>query len=206
MKAETEGALDFMPNGRLWRQCGARLRDQLPKIEFSSLVSTPMLKALPLTSESASDRANVLRVFNEASSYTQLVESRSPCAEDVDDFFFSRPMEADVEQKAVFGFYIDMDMVGCTDIIRSYPTDDCFWIGLLLFSEARQGRGHGKAALGLLIEMARGWGYREAQLAVISSNLRAYAFWQREGFTEVRRASNPKFSGDLIVMQRTVYE
>lgn len=177
----------------------------LPKIEFSPPSSTAMLKALPLTSELASDRANVLRVFSEASSYTQLVENRSPCTEDVDDFFFGRPTGVDVEQKAVFGFYVDLDMVGCADIIRSYPTNDCFWIGLLLLSEAHQGRGLGKSALRLLIEMARGWGCREAQLAVISTNSRAYAFWQREGFTEVRRANSPKFSVDLIVMQRKVY-
>ncbi|SAJ97408.1 N-acetyltransferase GCN5 [Burkholderia multivorans] len=164
-----------------------------------------MLKAHPLISELATDRANVLRVFHEASSYTQLVEGRSPGMEDVEDFFFGKPTGADVAQKAVFGFYIGLDMVGCADVIRSYPTDECIWIGLLLFSEAHQGRGHGKAALDLLIKMAHGWGCREAQLAVISTNSRAHTFWQREGFTEIRRASNPKFSGDLIVMKRTFY-
>ncbi|NTX29931.1 GNAT family N-acetyltransferase [Burkholderia pyrrocinia] len=95
-------------------------------------------------------------------------------------------------------------MIGCADVIRSYPTGDCIWIGLLLFAEAAQGRGHGKAALTLLVEMAREWGYRTAQLAVVSTNLRAHAFWQREGFTELRRASNPKFTGDLVVMQRPI--
>lgn len=163
-----------------------------------------MLTARPLTGESASDRANVLRVFLEAPSYAQLVEGRSPSADDVDDFFSGKPAGIDPAHKSVFGFFLEHDMIGCADVIRSYPTGDCIWIGLLLFAEAAQGRGHGKAALTLLVEMAREWGYRTAQLAVVSTNLRAHAFWQREGFTELRRASNPKFTGDLVVMQRPI--
>ncbi|WP_175885223.1 GNAT family N-acetyltransferase [Burkholderia sp. BCC0044] len=163
-----------------------------------------MLTVLPLTSESASDWANVLRVFTEAPSYAELVEGRSPSTEDVDDFFFGKPVGTNAAQKSVFGFFIEREMIGCADVIRSYPTDDCIWIGLMLFTEADQGRGFGKTALNLLIEMAGEWGYRAAQLAVVSTNPRAYAFWQREGFEEIRRASSPRFTGDLIVMQRPI--
>lgn len=74
----------------------------------------------------------------------------------------------------------------------------------MLFSETHQGRGYGKAGLRLLVEMARAWGHRTAQLAVVSTNPRAHAFWQREGFEEIRRASSPRFTGDLIVMQRAI--
>jgi RimJ/RimL family protein N-acetyltransferase len=102
-----------------------------------------MLTALPLTSESARDCANVLRVFMEAPSYTELVEGRSPSTEDVDDFFFGRPVGKDAAYKSVFGFFVGRDMIGCADVVRSYPADDCVWIGLMLFSEAHHGRGYG---------------------------------------------------------------
>jgi GNAT superfamily N-acetyltransferase len=155
------------------------------RIEFLISHEYPMLTALPLISESASDCANILRVFIEAPSYTELVEGRSPSTEDVTDFFFGKPAGTDAAQKSVFGFF-------------------AIWIGLMLLTEADQGRGFGKAALKLLIEMAGDWGYRAAQLAVVSTNPRAYAFWQREGFEEIRRASSPRFTGDLIVMQRPI--
>ncbi|MCA7915706.1 GNAT family N-acetyltransferase [Burkholderia contaminans] len=145
-----------------------------------------------------------MRVFIGAPSYAELVEGRSPSAEDVDDFFFGKPAGTNAAQKTVFGFFVEQEMIGCADVIRSYPTDDCIWIGLMLLTEANQGRGYGKAALKLLIEMAGRWGYRAAQLAVVSTNSRAYAFWQREGFKEIRRASNPRFTGNLIVMQRPI--
>lgn len=118
--------------------------------------------------------------------------------------FFGKPVGTDAAQKSVFGFFAGRDMIGCADVIRSYPTDDCIWIGLMLVTEANQGRGYGKAALNLLIEMAIEWSYRTAQLAVVSTNPRAYAFWQREGFEEIRRATSPRFNGDLIVMQRLI--
>ncbi|MCA8097877.1 GNAT family N-acetyltransferase [Burkholderia contaminans] len=174
------------------------------RIEFFVSLEYPMLTARPLVSESASDRANVLRVFIEAPSYTALVKGRSPAKEDVDDFFFGKPVSANAAQKSVFGFFVEREMIGCADVIRSYPTDDCIWIGLMLLTEANQGRGYGKAALRLLIEMASECGYRSIQLAVVSTNPRASAFWQREGFEEIRRASSPEFTGDLIVMQRSI--
>ncbi|WP_167336044.1 GNAT family N-acetyltransferase [Paraburkholderia bannensis] len=163
-----------------------------------------MLTARPLSSESDSDRANVLRVFIEAPSYTELVEGRSPSAEDVDDFFYGKPTGKAQGDKRVFGFYVGPDMPGCADVIRAYPTDDCIWIGLLLFSDPHQGQGYGKAALALLDNMAREWGFRRSQLAVVSTNPRALAFWQREGFKEIRRATNQRFPGELIVMERPI--
>ncbi|MBN3834679.1 GNAT family N-acetyltransferase [Burkholderia sp. Ac-20344] len=196
--------LDFPPSGRSRNGAMHHCRMSRLRIEFSISLKYPMLTARPLVSESASDRANVLRVFIEAPSYTELVAGRSPSPEDVNDFFFGKPVGTDAAQKSVFGFFVEREMIGCADVIRSYPTDDCIWIGLMLLTEANQGRGHGKAALRLLIEMADEWGYRAAQLAVVSTHPRAYAFWQREGYEEIRRASSPEFTGDLIVMQRSI--
>ncbi|MDN7591452.1 GNAT family N-acetyltransferase [Burkholderia seminalis] len=163
-----------------------------------------MLTIRPLSSDSDSDYANVSRVFIEAASYTRLVEGRSPSKEDVDDFFYGKPAGKDGENKSVFGLYIGPDMVGCADVIRAYPTDDCVWIGLLLFSDKHRSRGYGKTALALLDALAREWGFRRAQLAVVSTNPRALAFWQREGFEEIRRANNSRFLGELIVMERPI--
>jgi len=163
-----------------------------------------MLTIRPLTRESHDDRANVLRIFLESPAYTELVEGRSPSAEDVEDFFFGKPDAKDAADKSVFGFYVGPEMVGCADVIRAYPTDDCAWIGLLFFSEAHQHRGYGTAALALINAMVREWGYRRMQLAAISTNPRGLAFWQREGFEEIRRTTNQRFIGDVIVMERAV--
>ncbi|WP_186308704.1 GNAT family N-acetyltransferase [Paraburkholderia sp. BCC1885] len=163
-----------------------------------------MIDIRPLTSESHVDRADALRIFMEAPSYVELHESRSPSEADVDDLFFGAPPKTDISQKSVFGCYVGPDMVGCIDLIRSYPTSDCAWIGLLLFSELHRNRGYGKAALASVMALALEWDCSRIQLATLSTNLRGIAFWQREGFTELRRAHNPRFPAELIVMERRI--
>ncbi|MDF3832878.1 GNAT family N-acetyltransferase [Cupriavidus basilensis] len=163
-----------------------------------------MLTIRTLTPDSASDAAQVLRVFMEAPSYSHLVEGRAPSNADVDDFFNSMPAGKEAADKFTIGLCVGTDMVGCADVIRAYPTSDCAFIGLLIFSEAHQSRGYGRTALRLIEEMTRGWGCTMIRLAVISTNPRAFAFWQREGFDILYRTSNPRFTGDVIVMARAI--
>jgi GNAT superfamily N-acetyltransferase len=140
----------------------------------------------------------------EAPSYTHLVEGRPPSEADVDDFFEGMPPGKEATDKFTVGFCVGTDMVGCADVIRAHPANDCAFIGLLLFSEAHQSRGYGKTALSLIDEMARGWSCSKLQLAAISTNPRAFAFWQREGFEVLYRTNNPRFIGDVVVMERAI--
>lgn len=163
-----------------------------------------MLTLRPLSNESPDDRANVLRVFSEASSYTELVSGRAPCADDVDDFFFGKPESKSAADKSGFGLFLGETMIGCADVIRGYPTDDDVWIGLLVIAEAYQGQRYGTVALEALTEMASEWGHRNIQLAVVATNPRAHAFWEREGFEEIRRTANAKFTGEIVVLRRRI--
>ncbi|CAG9236450.1 hypothetical protein BGLA2_710001 [Burkholderia gladioli] len=38
----------------------------------------------------------------------------------------------------------------------------------------------------------------------MSSHPRAVAFWQREGFALCSRVSQPRFTGELLVMERAI--
>lgn len=163
-----------------------------------------MISVRSLSSESQSDRANALRIFLEAPSYVELHECRPPSEEDVEDLFYGVPPKTDIRKKSVLGFYIGPDMIGCADVIRSYPTTDCAWIGLLLFSELHRGRGYGRAALTSVIALARKWDCNRIRLATLSTNLHGVAFWRREGFNELHRASYPRFPAELIVMERPI--
>lgn len=162
------------------------------------------LTLCPLVPDSANDAAQVWRIFSAAPSYSQLVEGRPPSHADVEDFFHGMPAGKGASDKFSIGLHAGTGMVGCADVIRGHPDRDCAFLGLLLVSEAHQGRGYGRTALRLIEAMARGWGCTRLQLAVISTNPRALAFWQREGFGIVDRRSNPRFTGDVIVMERTV--
>lgn len=163
-----------------------------------------MLTLLPLAKASPGDYSSVLRIFQESPSYVALHEGRAPSEADVEDFLDGKPDSKDASDKAVYGLHVDGDMIGCADVIRAFPRDDCAWIGLLLFSERHRGRGHGTRALALIDAMARGWGCGSIQIATLATNLRGHAFWLREGFRERSRASNPRFPAELIVMERAI--
>ncbi|MGI4857568.1 MAG: GNAT family N-acetyltransferase [Janthinobacterium lividum] len=163
-----------------------------------------MITLRPLTTHSIDDRAGILRIFLETSAYTELVAGRAPSEQDVDDFFDGKPEGKDLADKVVFGFYAGPDMIGCADVIRAYPTDDCAFIGLLLFAEASHNQGYGRTALAMIDAMAGAWGYQKLRMAVVSKNLRALAFWQREGFAMLYTKTNPRFLGTVTVMERVV--
>ena len=87
------------------------------------------------------------------------------------------------------------------DLVRGYPTETTAYIGLLLFSESHQGRGLGAQVLAYVRSLAQSWGCRHLRIAVISTNVRAFGFWQREGFEEIEKAKNSRFIGESVVME-----
>lgn len=164
---------------------------------------TSVITIRTLTRGSSVDVSNVRRIFTAAPSYSQIVEGRPPSDADVDAFFDGLPPGKNASDKFSFGLFLGTDMIGCADVIRAYPTDDRAFIGLLLLSESHQGRGYGKACFTLLTRLARDWNCEAIRLGVVSTNSRALAFWQREGFEVVERKENPRFTGDIAVMERS---
>ena len=160
-----------------------------------------MVLMRPIRRDSAENYADVFRILNETPSYTELIEGRLPIREDVDDFFVGVPPDKSLEDKSTFGFFSGFEMVGCAETMRSYPTSASVWIGLLLITQSRQGQGLGKEALALLIEEISNWGYVQLQIGVVSTNHGGYNFWRRNGFKDLRRVVNNRFTGEMIVME-----
>lgn len=144
------------------------------------------------------DEAAVLRLFLAAPAYTLAVEGRAPCRDDVDDFFDGMPPGKGATDKFMLGFELGAETIGCADLIRAHPGPDGAFLGLLLFDQAHQGH----VALSLIETLARDWGATRLRLAAVSTHPRALAFWQREGFALRSRVSQPRFTGELLVIER----
>jgi RimJ/RimL family protein N-acetyltransferase len=182
----------------------SKLVHQKDKIVSHTLTYFKMITVRLLSKESQSDRADVLRVFLEAPSYIELPEDHPLSESDVENLFHDMPPEIEVAKKSVLGFYAGSNIVGCAEVIRSYPDDDSTWIGLFLFSEMYRGRGYGKEALELVIALACRWDCGRLQLAHLSTNLRGDVFLKREGFKEVRRFTSSKYPAEMIIMERSI--
>ena len=73
------------------------------------------------------------------------------------------------------------------DLIRGYPEPLTAFLGLLLLTEPFQGYGYGPQVLAALETLARRWDARKLRLAVLPDNLRAEAFWRRQGFNTIEQ-------------------
>ena len=163
-----------------------------------------MLLMRSISQKSPENCEDVFRILKETAAYTELSEGRLPNREDVDDFFAGMPPDKDFTDKSTFGFFVGPEMVGIAETMRSYPTPDSVWIGLLLITQSRQGTGLGKEALALLTETVSGWGHVKLQIGVVSTNHAGHSFWKRSGFRELRRVVSSRFAGEIIMMERSL--
>ena len=160
------------------------------------------LRVRELRADVDADVAALQRVLEAAPGYSLAVEGKLPGPDDAREVFADHPPGRTAADKVVLGFSDASGLVGCAEVLRGYPEPGIAWIGLLLFAEAALGRGFGPAALERVAEQAAAWGCAGLQLGVIETNPRAVAFWQREGFVEIRRKAVPGFLGEAIVMNR----
>jgi len=72
-------------------------------------------------------------------------------------------------------------------ILRGYPADDIWWIGLLVVSPELRGEGLGRELLTHVCDAAVAALVPELQLAVSVNNSRAEKFWRGAGFVDTGR-------------------
>lgn len=76
---------------------------------------------------------------------------------------------------------------GVLEIVRGYREAGDWWLGLLLLAPSARAKGRGAAAVAELFEWLRPLGAKRVLLAVAEQNEAALRFWQRHGFTVVKR-------------------
>ena len=126
----------------------------------------------------------------------------SPAGREAEATFLDLPPGKGPEDKVVLGFFEAEALVGCAEILRSYPDPSTAYLGLLLVSQAHQGRGLGRRILDRVDDLAAAWGCEWIRLAVISTNGKARRFWLRQGFQELTRKPYPGATGPALVLQR----
>ena len=100
-------------------------------------------------------------------------------------------------------------MVGCADVIRSYPTQDTAQLGLFLIAEPYQNSGIGKAAYDQLETIIQSWsGSNRVRLGVIRANDIVIPFWQNSGFVEtgeIKPYQYDKVESEAIVFEKPLH-
>ncbi|SDC19162.1 GNAT family N-acetyltransferase [Acinetobacter boissieri] len=157
-----------------------------------------------LFAEKSTDIAQLQSVYNASTDYFQIVLGHLPNNDATHQDLLAVPQGCSLDAKFFYGIYEKTQMIGCIDLIRGYPNENTIFIGLLLFITTRQGLGYGPQSLEFIIQQAIQWNCHQLRIAVVASNVKALAFWLREGFIEIYRKESEKFVAPIVVMERVI--
>ncbi len=150
-------------------------------------VAGKRFRAEPLTPDEA---PAVQQLLEACADYCQMVLGRNPLPGDAEALYLMGPEAGRAAgDKLLYGIRPAEGggLIGLLDVFRNYPEPGIWYVGLLLFHPAKRSGGIGREVLESVAAAARDAGARELQLNVVAQNIKAFAFWSRNGFAETRR-------------------
>ena len=154
-----------------------------------------------LSPESAPDILACQTVLEQAPDYYLTIQGKLPDPDAARRDLLEIPPGKSLRDKHSFLIFNPLKPAGVMDIVQGYPSGEIAFIGLLLFTEGNQSKGYGREALNFAKSLARSWNCSHIHISVISTNIRAQSFWQREGFGEIGRKQNHRFLGESVIME-----
>jgi len=139
-----------------------------------------MIRAL----DPKADLAQVGQFYADAPDYWELAEGQTPGAAKAADFFTDGPPGCDPALSYRLGFFLDGRLSGLAELSFGFPDPDDAYLGFMMLGPWARGAGHGRSFLADVADRAVGRGATEMFLAVMASNPRGRAFWEREGFVD----------------------
>jgi RimJ/RimL family protein N-acetyltransferase len=126
------------------------------------------------------------RLLETAPNYERLVSGTVVSPSAGEEFFDDLPPGKTIDDKVTFIARSEEQDVGAIEVVRGWREAGYAHIGLLLIDERFHGRGVGSASMQAL-ERWVGSTWPEAhtlRIGVIETNVAAFRFWQKLGFTD----------------------
>lgn len=93
------------------------------------------------------------------------------------------------ENRFLFGVYFNHKMIGCLDMIKSYPDDKTVTLALLLISDDVQGAGLGSEAFKEAESMIKEWkDFTRLRLEMVRTLDQVMPFWRKMGFRKTNES------------------
>lgn len=146
----------------------------------------------------AGDEDALQALLERCGDYFELVEEREPGPGAAGELLRTRPPGTDPGDKIVLVLTGD-SLDGVVDVIRDWPVEGTWLVGLLLLDPALRGRGIGAEVVAALDRWAAGEGAQRLRVAVVHGNARALRFWRGLSFEEV-----PPLGPDAVALERPV--
>jgi GNAT superfamily N-acetyltransferase len=128
--------------------------------------------------------------------YYHLLNSGDPDETAAQSLLEDCPSGRKSADKTVIGIVsAEQRLVGVLDAIREYPSDGCWWVGLLLLEPLERNRGVGQRFYQAFEQWISQFGAKHIYIGVVEENMNALRFWQSVGY-EAMEKQLPKQFGD----------
>jgi len=137
---------------------------------------------------SEENKQEIFSLIKNCSDYYVIVNGIEADSTDIDDILYGLPVGRTYEDKIVLGLFNREDkLTALIDILKNYPVQNCWWIGLLLIKVSERGRGLGRIIFNNLKDFVIENSGLEIQLGVVEENEKALNFWQKLGFEIIEK-------------------
>lgn len=157
------------------------------------------------------DETAELQAFLEkCGDYSLLVTGSLPGPSTASSLLVDCPPRITIKDKVVLGFSIEnQGLFGVLDSIRGFPTQESWWLGLLLLDPSQRNKGLGHRIVHSFEHWVSQQGAKRIFLGVVEENERAYLFWKNMGFQVIERQPARQFgnrSHVVITMMKNLPE
>jgi GNAT superfamily N-acetyltransferase len=141
------------------------------------------------------DDAEMLqRLYEQCVEFSLLTDGVAPSPSAARDEFAAVPEGKTTEDKYILGLFDSSSfLVGMVEAIRHYPNNQIWWIGLMMLAPEQRGKGLGADFYRGFERWVLAQGAFQISLSVIEANEPGLQFWQRMGFSVVRKAPPQQF-------------
>ena len=141
----------------------------------------PVYTIIPITAQTCEQ---VMEVFDSNREFFMLTEGEPATLASCRASASAVPPGFDVANKHFISFWEGKKCVAVLDFLAGYPGPDSLYLGLLLVHGDLHGAGVGQSIVNALLAAAKKDDFAQVQLAVIESNAKAIAFWEKLGFVQ----------------------
>ncbi len=150
------------------------------------------------------DMSKMLDLCRSCDAYYALDIGRQPQEEDAVEILHELPPGKHLCDKYVIGMFdAENVLIGLMDIVRGYPEEETWMLGLLLIHSQERGKGLGKAFYQEVASWVKSEKGKKIRIGVYEDNDTGLEFWKSMGFEEIKRVELERSSGrmkSVIVM------
>ncbi len=139
------------------------------------------------------DHLLVYSLMARCEDYFYLQDGEAPEQDDARQFFSDVPETKVPNDQLVFGYGQRNLLTGLIAVLKDYPENKTWYIGLALVDPALRSSGVGRILYRYVQDLAIESGAECMKAAVIEKNGAALQFWRKLGFIDIRLCSSERF-------------